>query len=283
VSQPEDSIVKGEVPGGKPLPSGFSRDLAMVAACFQLLPQYPAHFLQILQPLLISDTERRHRVDGADMDRLLALGWRSHGFTFFRYNLWLHEGICHWILPLRMELGHYRPSKSQRRNLLRNQNLTVRCRAPVLDAEHEELFLKHARRFKDNAPTSLLDYLSPRPAELPCPSVEIEVRLDGKLLAASYMTVGKTAASSVFAIFDPAEADRGLGIFTMLQEIEVARDMQLSHWYPGYATMHQGVYDYKKGFHGLQYFDWRSRWHAFPKGGWDMGGAPLIQDWQNFT
>jgi arginine-tRNA-protein transferase len=65
-------------------------------------------------------------------------------------------------------------------------------------------------------------------------------------------------------MFEPAHSARGLGIFTLLQELEWARSAGMRYAYPGYATVGPSHYDYKKQFRGLEAFDWSSgKWALF--------------------
>ena len=101
---------------------------------------------------------------------------------------------------------------------------------------------------------------SPRPATEPCECRSVEARVDGRLVAVSYFDVGAEAVSSVYAMFEPDEERRGLGTLTMLREIEWARENGKQWLYPGYATVQQSHYDYKKSFRPLSVWDWRANW-----------------------
>jgi arginine-tRNA-protein transferase len=92
-----------------------------------------------------------------------------------------------------------------------------------------------------------------------------------RLLAVSYLDLGREAVSSVYAIFEPQAARRSPGIFTLLQEIEFARASGRRFLYPGYATVEPGHYDYKKQLQGLQWFDWRGHWHPLHTCGAGVG------------
>ena len=80
------------------------------------------------------------------------------------------------------------------------------------------------------------------------------------MIAVSYLDLGREAASSVYAIFEPEVARRSPGIFTLLQEIEFARSTGRRFLYLGYATHEPSHYDYKKRFLGLERFDWLGNW-----------------------
>lgn len=196
------------------------------------------------------------------MDRLWADGWRHFGDYFFRYSRTeAEDGSYQMIQPLRIPLADFKPSKSQRRILKRNRDVTISLAPAVVDDEREALFLRHRERFVTNVPESLRDFIpSPIPDQLPCTCLNVEVRLEGKLLAVSYLDVDIEGVSSVYAIFDPAEQRRGLGTLTLLEEIRWGRSHG-KHWlYPGYATAGQSAYDYKKTFRPAEYYDWIGNW-----------------------
>src|SRR5215207_5665658 len=203
------------------------------------------------------------------MDALWAEGWRHFGPIFFRYRRWRHGGRSLTITPLRMNLARFGPSCSQRRVAARNRDLRVEVGPTALDEEMFGMFEAHRRRFRTDAPDSLYDFLSPHtPAEVPCRNETIRVYLRGRLVAAHFLDVGRSATSSVYSMFDPAESRRSLGVYTILLAVESARRLGCRHYYPGSASREPSPYDYKKNFAGLEEYDWRGRWG--PPGG---GGA----------
>jgi arginine-tRNA-protein transferase len=135
-----------------------------------------------------------------------------------------------------------------------------------VDAEKEELFERHKARFTEAVPKSLDNFLSHEPARVPCRNVEICVRLDGRLAAASFLDVGETATSAVYAMFDPAESRRSLGIYTMLVAVRYSLTLGCRLYYPGYACREPSIYDYKKNFNGAEAYDWRGGWRPLGDG-----------------
>jgi arginyl-tRNA--protein-N-Asp/Glu arginylyltransferase len=192
---------------------------------------------------MINEYFRASHVPEAEMDLLWAEGWRHFGVFFFRYSVALHDGaLCH-VLPLRVDLAKFLPSRSQKRVLARNDDLQVVIRDAVIDPAREALFDRHRKRFKDNVPDSLRDFLS-----------------DQRLLAISFLDIGESATSAVYAAFEPSEHKRSLGIFTMLCAIEHSRSLGCRYYYPGYVYREPSMYDYKKRFSGAEFFDWESGW-----------------------
>jgi arginine-tRNA-protein transferase len=105
--------------------------------------------------------------------------------------------------------------------------------------------------------------MSPVPASVPCLDLEICIYLNERLVGVTYLDIGQTATSAVYAMFDPAEAKRSLGILMMLQSIQFSRERGYRYYYPGYAYREPSAYDYKKRFMGLQYLDWTAGWKPY--------------------
>jgi leucyl-tRNA---protein transferase len=208
----------------------------------------------------INEQFHAERVSPRQMDKLLADGWRHFGTEFFRYNLGIHEFAIRRVIPLRIRLADFVFSKSQRRNLRKNSDLKTEVRPIAITPEAETLFQKHKQRFKFGIPDSIYDFLSPEPATAPCKAMEVCVTDGGRLIAASYFDIGKLSTSSIYAMFDPSESARGLGIFTILKEIEFARERGMEFLYLGYCYEGNSFYDYKKRFCATEKFDWNDLW-----------------------
>jgi arginine-tRNA-protein transferase len=194
------------------------------------------------------------------MDELWADGWRHFGPIFFRYRRWQHGGRDYTVTPLRIDLERFTPSRSQRRVVARNRDLRTEVRATKLDRETWSMFYSHRLRFREQVPDSLDDFLSHEPATIPCRNETVRVYSGARLVAAHFLDLGAEATSAVYAMFDPVESRRSLGIYTMLLAIEHTRRAGGRYYYPGYATRESSPYDYKKNFAGLEQFDWRGRW-----------------------
>lgn len=212
---------------------------------------------------LINEEFYATQVSPPQLDRLLADGWRHFGEQFFRYNIGLHESEIRRVLPLRIRLANFAASKSQRRVLKRNQDLQTVIRPIEITPEKEILFERHKKRFKNNVPESLDDFLSRAPADVPCKASEVAVYKEQKLVAASFFDIGAASVSAVYAMFDPTETARSLGIFTMLLTIDFAVKNGKTFYYPGYAYEGNSFYDYKKRFSALESFDWNGEWKDF--------------------
>jgi arginine-tRNA-protein transferase len=202
-------------------------------------------------------------VSDSDLDLLLADGWRHFGSYFFRDTEAWYEHRPVNIIPLRIRLADFRPSKGQEKIIRKNKEVRVVVQAAFIDEQKHRLFEQHKQRFKDNVPNSLYNFLSENPAEAPTRVKEIGLYDGERLFAVSFFDVGEAALSSIYAMFDPAYSALSPGIFTLLQEIEYGLAQQKQYLYLGYAYDTQSFYDYKKNFAATEYYDWQGRWLPF--------------------
>jgi leucyl-tRNA---protein transferase len=210
--------------------------------------------------VLINEEFFADAITPAQLDGLLAEGWRHFGTHFFRYSLNLYKGEIRRVIPLRVRLADFRASDSQRRALRKNAGLRVENRAIEITDEADKLFHRHKQRFDHSVPASIYEFLSTAPESVPCEAREIAVYDKGRLVAVSYFDVAANSLSGIYAMFDPDERGRSLGIFTMLKEIEYARETGRKFYYQGYAYEGESFYDYKKRLSGTEAFDWAGNW-----------------------
>lgn len=208
----------------------------------------------------IMESRTLESISPEEADQYWAEGWRHFGSDFFRSSLMVEEIAIKRQISLRLDVAAFKRSKSQRRTLRKNEDLTFEF-APARPGDLEAaLFDQHKDRFERNVPHCLEEFLGDRPDGTPCACQQLSVWKDGQLVAVSFLAIGKMACSSVYAVFDPTESRRRLGILTMLLEIEYAEQCGLAHYYSGYATVEESCYDYKKQFDSLSYFDWSGEW-----------------------
>lgn len=204
------------------------------------------------------EEEMPEDVTAEEFDRLMAAGWYHYNKRFRRFN---RRG-SYTAIPLRIRLKDFKPSKSQRRVLRINADLKVDLLPFQVESDGDEweLFRRHCIRFGSKAPKEVH---IPNPSEL---NKRFRV-LDGKqLIAASYLEIGHLSSYAYYATFDPEVEWRSLGIFTMLKEIEYAKEQGKEFYYPGFAYDKPSLFDYKKRFHGLESYDWQTgEWKKFER------------------
>lgn len=213
------------------------------------------------KPFLINEYFITRKMTAETLDSVLANGWRHFGTYFFRYNVNFYQGQFCNVIPLRVDLQKFTLSKNQKKIWKKNQDLSVLVQPIQITQNVLDLFEKHKVKFKENMPESIYTFLSTNPAKVPCPAIEVGVYQADKLVAMSFLDVGKEAVSSIYGMYDFALANRSLGIYTMLLEIDFAVKTNCRYYYHGYCFDIPSFYDYKKKFKGLQGFDWRGSWN----------------------
>lgn len=195
------------------------------------------------------------RLSAAEVATCFEAGWRKFGPYFFRPAC----PDCRQCIPLRVPVTEFTPSRSQRRVLRRNADLRV-VFGPLRPSERIfTLFAEHSlfRFGRESEPGEFLHHFY-----LPsCPALQTEIYLGEELAGIGFLDVGVDCLSSVYFCFDPRLADRSLGIFSALQEIEHARRLGLPYYYLGYYAPGCPTMDYKDHFRPREHFDWgRRQW-----------------------
>lgn len=216
--------------------------------------------------MYLSESEILENISPEDLDLMLAKAWRRFGHYFFRYNIGFisEKNAYSIVVPLRIRLADFEFSKSQRKILKKNADFVVKKGLIVLNPEKYDLFDLHRKRFVDNIPESLHNFIAPEPDKSPIPTYEIEIYDRGKLIAVSFVDISSQAFSSIYAMFDTHYEAYSLGIYTLLEEIIWAKQLNKKYLYLGYAYQEDSFYDYKKRFSALEQYDWESEvWGDF--------------------
>lgn len=196
-----------------------------------------------------------NRLSAAEVVGCLESGWRKFGPYYFRPAC----PDCRLCIPLRVPVAEFALSRSQRRVLRRNADLRVVFAPLQFSEQYYDLYREHSDiRFARE--TSLEEFFLH--FYLPsCPSLQTEIYLGEDLAGIGFLDVGADCLSSVYFCFDPRLADRSLGIFSALQEIEHARSLGLRYYYLGYYVPGCPTMDYKDHFRPREHFDWSlGRW-----------------------
>ncbi|MEY4926126.1 MAG: hypothetical protein RI894_562 [Bacteroidota bacterium] len=206
-----------------------------------------------------NDSERHERLTLKEWGVRLTQGWDRVGTNFFRirYQYYLNPDLVSYErMPLRYKLNGFEFTKSQQAVLRKNADLTYLVRPCIIDEAKYHLFQDwYKQRFGSSE--SIYKWVDDRTR--PFRSQEIAVYDKDKLIACSFFDNTPKAQYSTIACFDPNEHKRSLGIFTLLLEIENAAKKQKIAHYPGHAFVENSMYDYKKKFNNIEYFDWETQ------------------------
>ncbi len=201
-------------------------------------------------------------------DEMMHLAYRRFGNYYARWFEDETSGEVMNILPVRIKVAEFSPSKSQQKILKKNnERFEVFYEKTVLNEELDDIFFRHREKFTAHLPPSLDYYVGEEARKRVPVNVEnLTFRvLDGKkTIAASFLDVGVKAASALYGMNLPEYKQYSLGIFTILAEINYCKTHGIDYYYLGYVHDGKSFYDYKKKFSGTEYFDKNSgNWEKF--------------------
>ncbi|TMJ35019.1 MAG: arginyltransferase [Alphaproteobacteria bacterium] len=167
---------------------------------------------------------------------------------------------CRACISVRVVAESFRPTRSMRRILERNNDLTTEMRVTAPTSEQYSVFRSYLdARHRDGgmADMTVLDYammvedshVETRMIEYRLrPRARTSGRSSGQLLAVALTDVLSDGLSMVYSFFDSEEASRSLGTFMILDHIARARRMGLAYVYLGYWVQGSRKMDYKGRF-----------------------------------
>jgi arginine-tRNA-protein transferase len=172
-------------------------------------------------------------------------GFRRSGRLFYQP---ICRG-CRACTPIRVPVARFAPSKSQRRCLRKNADLSITISRAAPTEEKFNLYRRYAsQRHRDlqaDDPELFCSFLYDSPVD----TLEFGYRdPSGKLLAVGICDVCARSLSSVYFFFDPEESRRSLGTFSVVNEIQYASQMSIPHYYLGYWVAGAPTMAYKMSF-----------------------------------
>lgn len=196
-------------------------------------------------------------IDEDNYDYLSRLGFRRSG----RYVYTPRCASCRACLPLRLPVARFTPSRQQQRCSKKNTDLSVTLETKVDLEEHYSIYEKYidVRHYDgDMYPASLSQYRDFIGTPWDCTRF-IEFRLDGKLVCCAVVDLLSSGLSAIYTYFDPDFANRSLGTYAILKQIELTHQRGRDYLYLGYWIRDSDKMRYKANFHPAQlYID--NRW-----------------------
>ena len=200
------------------------------------------------------------------LDSYLEQGFFRNGYLLALTPLICMQGDVYVTVPVRARLRGHRHGRTHARLLRRNaERFEVKIARPEIDEEREELYRITSARFGGFRMAMLADFLDVGPIEDFFDTWEVTVRERGRLVAASYFDCGERSVASLLGLYDRTYARESLGIYTMLLEMEYARERGMAHYYPGYVLQGHDWFDYKLRLGQMQYLAGSGRWQPISR------------------
>lgn len=144
---------------------------------------------------------------------------------------------CNGCIPVRIVANAFNPTRSERRVLRRNADLSAAILEPIATDEHYAVFAEYQRQRHSDGEMAAMTFSDFR-AMIEDTVVDtklVEFRdANGRLVAGCLIDCTSDAYSAVYSYYDPADRDRSLGNFMILWLVETAASTGLNYVYLGY-------------------------------------------------
>jgi arginine-tRNA-protein transferase len=181
-------------------------------------------------------------------ESLIPYGWRRAGDILYRYRC---EG-CSSCIPIRLSATGYPSSGSRAKRLKRlNGDIVLTISDATYKEEHFRLYDNYIRMRHGGSGASMEESYK---GLLSSPMAAVSEYRDsgGNLVGIGFLDVLPFGLSSVYFAFDPAEAKRSLGSYSIYAESELSLRMGKKYYYLGFWVPHAMKMDYKADFPPFQ-------------------------------
>ncbi len=207
---------------------------------------------------------------------LMEEGYRRHGVHLYRPDC----PACQECRVLRVPVDRFRMSRSQKRVWRRGESrFALRVESPSYSQEKENLYNRYLEFQHEQGETDLSGQELPGEEsvsgeeEISSRSEEERQRLYTDFFVDSFLGKGTRemqlyegdrlvgvglldllgdALSSVYFYFDPSVATASPGVYSVLKEIQLAREWGLKYYYPGYYIKNSPAMNYKRRYRPCQ-------------------------------
>ena len=219
---------------------------------FYITPPHPCSYLDDRQATTVF-VDPHFPLKMEHYANLARLGFRRSGEHVYRPEC----TSCTLCIPVRVPVNEFRPSRAQRRCQRKNADIHITLVDAVYREEHFRLYrrymsARHAGGGMDKDDPQAYQSLISAPW---CDSRLIEFRLQGELIAVAVVDQFQQGLSAVYTFFDPAWANRSLGVFAVLSEIRLIQEAKQGWLYLGYWNPQSPKMAYKSNYSPLEFFD----------------------------
>lgn len=203
----------------------------------------------------------KEEINKLTFSQLSEIGFRRSGKHIYRP----HCTNCRACIAIRVPVQSFQPSRSQKRCLQKNSDLTSIVVDKIDTDEHFNLYEKYIRlRHSDGdmfPPTrnQFQEFLS---SEFGVTEF-LEFRdTQNTLIAVAVCDQLNNGLSAVYTFFDPEQEKRSLGVFGVLQEIKHTQSLGLPYLYLGYWIKQCNKMNYKTNYRPFQLYV-NNQWTMF--------------------
>ncbi len=175
----------------------------------------------------------------------------SQGFRRI-YNLFYKNAClkCEECIPLRVKVKDFKPNKSFKRIIKKNNDIKVELKK-IEDCREEKLslFLSYLSKIHGRNGFNLFildEFISIHRGYSNI--IEMHYYSNDRLIGVGIVDETRDALSSVYFYYEPEERKRSPGIFSIIKEIELAKELGKDYLYLGFYIKNCKKMNYKNRF-----------------------------------
>ena len=211
---------------------------------------HPCSYLDEEASTLFIDPEAD--IDLATFSYLNERGFRRSGPHIYKPSCL----NCQACLSYRVLVDEFQFSKSQKRIIRRNQDLSIKVSNSIDTPSHYKLYeqyINSRHQDGDMYPASEEQFRNFLANHLGN-TFYLEASLNQQLIAVAVIDECQNGLSAVYTFFDTAEQQRSLGQFMILQQLQLAARFELPYLYLGYWVKHSQKMAYKSRYRPAEIF-----------------------------
>ncbi|MDP5132893.1 MAG: arginyltransferase [Paraglaciecola sp.] len=212
---------------------------------FGITQSFPCSYLTDQQERLLVFVDDNNAPSAQHYDVLIAAGFRRSGTQIYRP----HCTDCQACKSLRLPVKDFKPSKSQKRVLKLNSDLTTNVSLhskPEYYAIYER-YINERHADGSMYPASKEQYegfvISPWDR-----AMYVELMLGETLIGVAVTDRLNSSLSALYTFFLPEYAQRSLGTYAILQQVQLAQQLKCDFLYLGYQIDSCQKMNYKQNF-----------------------------------
>ncbi len=216
---------------------------------FFITPAHPCSYLEGREATTLF-LDPRESVSEILYSDLTDLGFRRSGAHLYRP----HCQGCSACVPVRIPVDTFELRRRHRRTLVKNRDLQVVLEPASFQPKYFDLYARYIserHRDGDMYPANSDQFKSFLLSSWAQTDFLCSY-LDGKLVAVGALDRQAQGYSAIYTFFDPELDDRSLGVFSILQEIELCVEMGLPYLYLGYWIKDCQKMSYKTEYRPLE-------------------------------
>jgi arginine-tRNA-protein transferase len=209
---------------------------------------FPCNYLPNQQERLLVATDERLQ-NGEHYGWLMSQGFRRSGDQIYRP----HCELCSACKSLRVLVREFCLSKSQKRNIKKNNQFIIKISKDKKESYYSlyEKYINTLHKDGSMYPATIEQYTS----FMSCSVTEqlyLEIWHDNQLVSVAVTDLLKDALSAVYTFYQPDYSRHGLGVFSILNQLSLAKDMGKKYVYLGYQIDDCKKMNYKNRYYPHQ-------------------------------